>query len=203
MIGKMMRFSRVLTKKGYALLTAIVAINIFAILALTAHSMWETEIQLDLEDELLFRARQYKMAIELYLRKNINVYPKEFKDLYEKKFLRKLFKDPMTESGNWNFVMRGGTGETKGLLIVPEELLEQYLSKSRIIGVCSTSTEEGIQVYRGKKRYSEWAVYVGEKLDKDMPELIFVDGSEGEEERDKERDKEREEERERGRVQVD
>jgi len=194
-----MRFSRVLTKKGYALLTAIAAINIFAILALTAHSMWETEIQLDLEDELLFRARQYKIAIELYLRKNINVYPRKLEDLYEKKFLRKLFTDPMSESGKWNFVMRGGTGGTKGLLIVPEELLEQYLTKARIIGVCSTSPEEGIRVYRGKKRYSEWAVYVGEKLDKDMPELTYVDGSESEDEREKERERDREG----GRVDVD
>jgi hypothetical protein len=201
-IGKMMRFCKLLLKnrkKGYVLLTAIAAINIFAILALTAHSMWETEIQLDLEDELLFRARQYKTAIELYLKKNINVYPRDLKDLYEDKFIRKLFKDPMSESGKWNLVMRGGTGETKGLLIVPEELKEQYLSKARIIGVCSTSVEEGIRVYRGKKRYCEWAVYVGEKLDKDMPELTFVDGSE----REEERNKEREEDRERDRVEVD
>lgn len=172
-------------KKGYALLAAIIAVNIFAILALTARSMWETESQLDLEDELLFRARQYKTAIELYLKKNVNVYPKNLKILYEKKFLRKLFKDPMTESGEWNIVMRGGIGRKKGLLLVPEEMVEQYIDKARIVGVCSTSIEEGIRVYRGKKRYCEWAVYVGEKVDKEMPELKFVgegreEGREGE-----------------------
>ncbi len=182
-IGKMFFKNR---KKGYALLTAIVAVNIFAILALTARSMWETESQLDLEEELLFRARQYKTAIELYLKKNINVYPNDLKILYEKKFLRKLFKDPMTESGEWNIVMRGGIGGKKGLLLVPEEMVEQYITKARIVGVCSTSIEEGIREYRGKKRYSEWAVYVGEKLDKDMPDLKFV-GEGGEEEREEER----------------
>lgn len=208
MIGRSMRFCKGLKKgrkKGYALLTAIAAINIFAILTLTAHSMWETEIQLDLEDELLFRARQYKIAIELYLKKNINVYPRNLEDLYEKKFLRKLFKDPMSESGEgeWNLVMRGGTGAAKGLLIVPLELLDQYLNKARIIGVCSTSNEEGIRVYRGKKRYSEWAVYVGEKIEKDMPELNFVDGSERGDERDKDRERDRDRDRERDRDNVD
>jgi type II secretory pathway pseudopilin PulG len=178
-IGKMFFKKR---KKGYALLTAIVAVNIFAILALTARSMWETEAQLDLEEELLYRARQYKTAIELYLKKNVNVYPTNLEILYEKKCLRKLFKDPMTESGEWNIVMRGGTGGQKGLLLVPEAMVEQYITKARIVGVCSTSIEEGIREYRGKKRYCEWAVYVGEKLDKDMPELKFV-GDAREEER--------------------
>jgi type II secretory pathway pseudopilin PulG len=161
-------------KRGYVLLTAIIAINIFAILAMAARSMWETEIQLDLEAELLFRARQYKTAIEMYTKKNLNLSPQNLEILHEKKFLRKLFKDPMSEDGKWNIVMKGGRGQTKGLLIVPEDMLPQYVTQARIIGVCSTSPEEGIREYRGKKRYSEWAVYVGEQVDKEMPELKFV-----------------------------
>ena len=84
-------------KRGYVLLTAIIAINIFAILAMAARSMWETEIQLDLEAELLFRARQYKTAIEMYTKKNLNLSPQNLEILHEKKFLRKLFKDPMCD----------------------------------------------------------------------------------------------------------
>lgn len=136
--------------------------------------MWETEIKMDLEEELLFRARQYKTAIELYMKKNPNISPKNFKVLYEKKFLRKLYTDPFTETGEWNIVMRSGLAGKKGLLVVPEELLAQYITKARIIGVCATSPEEGFRIYRGKKRYSEWAIYVGEKVKKKMPELKFV-----------------------------
>ncbi|MCP4156814.1 MAG: hypothetical protein GY757_54380 [bacterium] len=161
-------------KNGYALLAAIIAVHIFAILLLMLRGMWETEIQRDLEAELLFRARQYKTAIELFVKKNNNLYPRELKTLYEKRFLRKLFEDPMSEEGKWNIVMQGTTGRKKELLIVPEEMLEQYLSKARIVGVASTSPEEGFKVYRGKKRYSEWAVYVGEKPEKEMPELKFA-----------------------------
>jgi hypothetical protein len=211
------------SRKGYALLAAIIAVNIFAILMLKAGNMWEREQQRDLEAELLFRAKQYVIAIELYRKKNPNMFPTSLELLYEKKFLRQLYKDPMTEEGKWNIVMRPGrpgagarsgrgargiggggdrstgdrgTGVSSGnkgnkgdrggkdgrggsegagaLWIVPEDMLEEYLSQAMIVGVCSTSTEEGYLVYRKKKKYCEWAVYLGQQLEKDMPDLKFV-----------------------------
>lgn len=198
MSGKNKRCGLRFSKKGYALLTAIIALNIFAILMLKARDMWEREMQRDLEAELLFRARQYVTAIELYMKKNPNMFPTSLELLYEKKFLRKLYKDPMTEEGKWNVVMRsgkpgagirgdsgdsgsrsgrsggGGRGGTGALWIVPEDMLPDYLRRAMIIGVCSSSVEEGYLVYRKKKKYCEWAVYLGEQIDKDMPELKFV-----------------------------
>lgn len=201
MSGKNKRCGLRFSKKGYALLTAIIALNIFAILMLKARDMWEREMQRDLEAELLFRARQYVTAIELYMKKNPNMFPTSLELLYEKKFLRKLYKDPMTEEGTWNVVMRagkpgagirgdsgdsggrdgrdgrsggGGRGGTGALWIVPEDMLPDYLRRAMIIGVCSSSVEEGYLVYRKKKKYCEWAVYLGEQIDKDMPELKFV-----------------------------
>lgn len=164
---------------GYTLLMAIIAVNIFAVLLLIARSMWESEIQRDLEDELLFRARQYVLAIELYKKKHLNLYPKTLEVLYEEKFLRKEYKDPMTQEGKWNIVMKEATGGKSGFLIVPEEQLGQYENKAYIVGVCSASAEEGFRTYRKKKRYNEWAVYVGDDPEKDMPELKYV-GEEGE-----------------------
>lgn len=169
-------------RKGYALLIAIAAINIFAIMALMARSMWETEIQRDFEEELLFRARQYKTAIELYVKKNNNLFPLSFQDLYDKKFLRQLYKDPISESGKWDIVMAGVLGGKSDLLIVPKEMLEQYLNTARIMGVCSTSEQESFKIYRGKQKYCEWAVYVGEQLDKEMPKLKFVGKTDSEKE---------------------
>lgn len=164
------------TKAGYALLTAIVAVNIFAILVVKARVMWERELQRDLEQELIFRARQYVTAINLYMKKNANVMPKNLDELLEKKFLRRRFPDPMTLEGNWNLVMRQGQGRggKNVLLIVPEEMLDQYRGKAMLIGVCSTSPDEGYIEYRKKKKYNEWAIYVGEQPDKEMPELKYV-----------------------------
>jgi hypothetical protein len=169
--------------KGYALLTAVLAVAIFGVLILKARDMWETQIQRDTEQELLFRARQYVIAIEMFRKKNPNMFPQSLDELFEKKCLRKRFLDPMTEEGKWNVVMRSGIpGKDKNaLLIVPEDMLEEYSRKASIIGVCSSSCEEGFMVYRKKKKYCEWAVYLGEKLDKEMPELKFVVNGESDE----------------------
>ncbi len=171
MIGRK-RFKN--TRTGYAFLGAIIAVNIFAILILSARTLWETEITRDLEAEYLFRARQYKTAIELFVKKNNNLYPSSFEDLYKKKFLRKQYKDPFGESGEWNVVMMGSGAGKRSLMVVPPELVAQYLNRARIVGVCSTSAEEGYLEYRGKKRYSEWAVYVGEQVEKEMPEIKYI-----------------------------
>lgn len=188
-----------LSKAGYALLTAIVAVNIFAILIVKARVMWERELIRDLEQELIFRARQYVTAIDLYMKKNANVMPKSLDELLEKKFLRRRFPDPMTLDGTWNLVMRQGQGRggKNVLLIVPEEMLDEYRGKAMLIGVCSTSPDEGYIEYRKKKKYNEWAIYIGEQPDKEMPELKYVgvdggdsdskDDSRDDESRDKDR----------------
>ena len=170
-------------KAGYSLIIAIIAVNVFAILLLTARTMWETELMRDLEEELIFRGRQYVTAIELFKAKHQNLFPKDLEVLYTEKFLRKLYTDPMTESGEWNIVMQGTTAGKKAMLVVPPDLMEKYASKGQIIGVCSSSIEEAFRQYRNKKRYCEWAFYVGEDPEKEMPDLTFV-GQEDEERRD-------------------
>jgi hypothetical protein len=171
--------------KGYAILTAVLAVAIFAVMVMKARTMWETEIQRELEQELIFRGRQYVTAIEIFRKKNPNMFPQTLDELFEKKCLRKRFLDPMTKEGKWNVVMRSATpGENQNaLLVVPEDMLAQYAQQASIIGVCSSSCEEGFMVYRKKKKYCEWAIYLGEQPDKDMPELKFVAGGPGEEDK--------------------
>jgi len=161
--------------QGYALLFAILAVTIFSIFLLAARELWETEITRDLENELIFRARQYVQAIQQFMKKNNNLFPQNLDILYEKKFLRKRYKDPLSEEGRWNVVMQPSTPGKKMLLIVPEELVGNHLNKARIIGVSSTSTAESFREYRKKKNYHEWAFYLGEKVESDMPELKFID----------------------------
>jgi len=174
-------------KSGYSLIIAIVAVNVFAVLLMMAHTMWETELARDLEEELIFRARQYVTAIELYKQKHNNLFPQDLDILFTEKFLRKEYADPMTEEGKWNLVMQGTTGGKKSLLIVPADKLDKYLTKAQIIGVATSSCEEGFREYRKKKRYCEWAFYVGEDPKKDMPDITFVD-KEGEGGRDGDRE---------------
>ena len=163
-----------LKNNGYALLIAIVAINVLTILLLAARTLWETEIRRELEEELIFRARQYVQAIEMYKKKNSNLDPKDFKILVEKKFLRKLYQDPLSKTGKWDVVLQPKFSGNKTLMVVPEEMVAQYLYQARIVGVISTCPEESFKVYRKKTKYNEWAFYVGEDEEKDMPQLKFV-----------------------------
>jgi hypothetical protein len=166
-------------KAGYSLLIAVIAVNVFAVFLMMARSMWETELARDLEEELIFRARQYVTAIEFYKQKHNNLFPQDLDILYTENFLRKQYPDPMTEEGEWQIVMQGTTAGKKSLLIVPPDQLGKYLTKAQIIGVATYSCEEGFREYRKKKRYCEWAFYVGEDPLKDMPDVTII-GEEGE-----------------------
>jgi hypothetical protein len=159
--------------RGYALLIAIIAVVIFSASLLVARALWETEIQRDLEQELIYRARHIVTGMEKYRKKN-NKYAESLEELAEKKLIRKIYKDPMSESGKWNYVMESKRFGKKNLLIVPEELLPKYLKNNRVIGVCSSAIGESFLEYRKKRYYFEWAFYIGDNEKKEMPHLKFV-----------------------------
>ena len=160
--------------KGYALITAVIAINIFAIFSLMAASMWQREIGRDNEQELIFRGGEYVRAIEQFRVKNPNTTPPNLEILEKGKFIRKLYRDPVSRSGEWNYVMKSRNAADKSLLIVPSGFLEKYIKSHDLIGVSSGSVDESYMIYRGKNRYDEWAFYIGAKTDQEMPALKFV-----------------------------
>ena len=63
-------------------------------------------------------------------------------------------------------------GEAK-YLIVPPHLAKAYFGRANLVGVCSTSAETAFREYRGRKKYNEWAFYLGEKESEKMPELRY------------------------------
>jgi type II secretory pathway pseudopilin PulG len=160
--------------RGYLLLSVMIGVLILTVFLLMAVPLWETEIRREREEELVFRARQYVQAIEMYTRKHNNLSPQNFEILVLEKFLRKLYKDPMTAQGRWDAVLQ--SVGAKKLLIVPAEQTGRFLSRGILVGVCSTSPDSGFREYRGKKKYNEWAFYVGEKEDEEMPELEYAAG---------------------------
>lgn len=162
------------------IIPAIIIVLIFVILMLKSNTVWDMEIKRELEKELVFRGKQYVYAIEKYNKKFTNIPLKDLKTLFKKRFIRKLFNDPISLTGKWNLVMKSSrTGRNnKKLLIVPEELLSNYSNNAKIIGVCSTADDIGYLEYRSKKNYNEWAFYVGAKENKEMPELKFITDSE-------------------------
>ena len=116
-------------KEGYILIILMVAVFILAIGFLLAAPIWRTQIQREKEEELIFRGKQYVEAVRLYQIKYPGSFPKTFEELLEERCLRKMYKDPMTENGEWNIILPYGgasrrrEGATQKILVAPQSVL--------------------------------------------------------------------------------
>jgi type II secretory pathway pseudopilin PulG len=65
--------------------------------------VWKQSVQREKEAELIFRAGQYARAVALYQRKYANAFPPSVDVLMREKFLRKKYKDPIT-NGDFRYL---------------------------------------------------------------------------------------------------
>jgi len=164
-------------KEGYILIILMVAVFIMAIGFLIATPIWKTQLQREKEEELIFRGKQYVEAVRLFQIKYPGGFPKSFEELLEEKCLRKMFKDPMTEHGEWNIILPYGgasgrqEGATQKILVAPQSALSS-VDNPRIIGVVSSSTEKSIRIYFDQETYDKWLFYYGFDPEK-MPEIVY------------------------------
>ena len=102
---------------GYAMAVLLVAMSIMAIMLMVAMPVWKQMAQREKEEELVFRGLQYVHAIALFQRKTANAYPPNIDLLVRERYLRKKYKDPVT---NDDFVplqvgaAPGGAGAAAG-----------------------------------------------------------------------------------------
>jgi type II secretory pathway pseudopilin PulG len=163
--------------KGYTLLILALVIVVMSIGLMVAVPVWRTQIQREKEEELIFRGKQYVEAIRLFQAKYPGRFPKNLKELYEERCLRKLFPDPMTAHGQWDIILQeeGVAQEEEGslqkVLIVPERFLSS-LQNPLIIGVVSSSIENSIRIYYDNESYDKWLFYYGQDPSQ-MPEIIY------------------------------
>jgi type II secretory pathway pseudopilin PulG len=96
---------------GYTILLLMFAVFVMSIGLMIAVPVWQTQIQREKEEELIFRGKQYVEAIRLFQTRRPGAFPKDLEELMEDKCLRKLFEDPMSPEGKWNLIlMSQGTG---------------------------------------------------------------------------------------------
>lgn len=157
-------------KKGYLVIMLMLAVFALSIGLLVVVPVWQTEVQREKEEELIFRGRQYVEAVRLYGLKNPGHFPSSLKELLDKKCLRKPYKDPMTENGEWIIIVNPGTagsqaGATGGaeqqVLLVPEKALPSVQS-ALVLGVASPSTKKSIRIYNDQETYDKWLFYYGQ-----------------------------------------
>ncbi|MBI3494266.1 MAG: type II secretion system protein [Acidobacteria bacterium] len=168
---------------GYAMAALLVAMSIMAVMLTVAMPVWKHAAQREKEEELVFRGLQYAHAIGLYQRKYANAYPPSIDVLVEQRFLRKKYKDPITNDdfqpipaganvpGATTGAQRGTAG-ARGSTVTSPAAGAQTSGAGRggvvpgtpgatvaagISGVTSKSKDQSIRLYNGRSHYNEWA----------------------------------------------
>lgn len=174
-------------ERGYAMAALLVAMSVMAVLLSVALPSWRTYAQREKEAELVFRGEQYARAITLFQRRYANASPPNIDVLVNEKFLRKKYKDPIT---NDDFQLIGAgaavpgqqsaapdTRTEAGIRASLESLQKQaeaarqaanQLGAGRagapggvgIVGVTSKSPMKSFRLYRGRDTYNQW-VFMG------------------------------------------
>jgi type II secretory pathway pseudopilin PulG len=168
------------SEAGYNLVVLMVALTLFNIALVIALPKWSHAIRREREEELISRGWQYAEAVRVF-QNRFQRLPVRIQELaeVEPRSIRKLWKDPMTEEGDWVLIPVGGQappltpkegqeGEDENGRDSDEESGEELDPGTSIgekkgtvqvgpfIGVHSRSGKESILVFFGQNRYDEW-----------------------------------------------
>lgn len=153
-------------------LMAMLAIMTLALML--AMPSWRYLVRDDKEQELIFRGQQISAAIARFQRKNGNALPASIDQLVEGKYLRKAYKDPMTEDGTWRVLRPGeaaipvlgpATGPatdrpaqtpTPSPSPTPAFGSGSGAPTGPVAGVASRSEERGLRLVNGAETYNRW-----------------------------------------------
>lgn len=161
--------------RGYAMVALLIGMSVMAVLMSALLPVWTTMNKRERETELIFRGNQYARAIGLFQRKFANTPPPTIDVLVEQRFLRKKYKDPITNDDFQplyaNQAMPGAPGgqqqagqQQRGASAAPggQPIQSGFgstlaTSAGGIIGVTSKSKDTSLRVFNGRTRYNEWA----------------------------------------------
>ncbi|MEW5902135.1 MAG: hypothetical protein AB1715_11790 [Acidobacteriota bacterium] len=183
---------------GYMLIMLIFVLTLMSLALMVAAPVWETQVQREKEEELIFRGKQFVEAVRLYQLKKPGRFPDSLEVLLEEKCLRRPFRDPMTAEGEWNIILRqDGVGGALGIqqrvrpdgrmsqpasrgqqsfqvqkvLVAPLKALSS-IRNAQILGVVSSSTKRSIRIYNDQESYEKWLFFYGQDPQK-LPEIIY------------------------------
>jgi hypothetical protein len=111
-------------EKGYTLAVVVVFTTVLLIGLSEAMINWQKAMQREREAELIFRGKQFIRAIDLWQRKFPRTWPTTIDALLNTnnvRFLRKKWKDPITNSDEWRLIKMNPDGSISGLTIIPSE----------------------------------------------------------------------------------
>jgi type II secretory pathway pseudopilin PulG len=95
---------------GYAMAALLVGLSIMSVLLTMALPVWSHMARREREEELIWRGQQYARAIALFQRRYANTFPPSLDVLVEQRFLRKKYKDPITND-DFQLIPAGGAAQ--------------------------------------------------------------------------------------------
>ncbi len=170
-------------QSGYAMVVLLISMSIMAIMMTAALPTWKQLSRREKETELVFRGEQYARAIQLFqMKAGPGTLPPTIDLLYEQRFLRKKFKDPITNDDFAPIVQLAGAtasasatpgvapaGRQGGAAPATPAAAGQRgtpgaqagtapgaAASGGIMGVTSKSKEQSIRLYKGRNHYNEW-----------------------------------------------
>ncbi len=161
----------------------LVGMSVAAVLMTAVMPVWKQMSKRERETELVFRGQQYVRAIGLFQqRSGPGVLPPNLDVLVTGRFLRKKFKDPVTNedfallsptqaAGQAGAVQPGAPGGAgrgvqpstpgQGRVIGAPSSAPVGGATGGIIGVASKSKEASLRIFNGRTHYNEWQfIYV-------------------------------------------
>ena len=137
------------TERGFAMAGLLVAIALLSLALSVVMPSWKTLVQREKEEELIWRGQQYDRAIQLYRKKNAAPGAPSVDKLVEGRFLRKKYKDPITNA-DFEVVGVSPTPTAPGVQ-QPQRGFGQLVG-----GVRSKSKAKSLRVLNGRTVYSDW-----------------------------------------------
>jgi type II secretory pathway pseudopilin PulG len=139
---------------GFTYLAVLAMVTAMGIALAGTGQYWSTEMQREREAELLFRGDRIRRAIEAYHR--FGGWPRELAELTAdrrtptvRRFLRKVYRDPMTEDGNWTPIL-GPDGGIRGVR-----------SASEAVPLKTANFPVGYEAFETAKTYADWRFVAG------------------------------------------
>jgi type II secretory pathway pseudopilin PulG len=156
----------------------LVSVSIMAILMTALLPVWKQQARREKEAELAFRGEQWARAIYLFNTKNGGQFPPSLDVLVQGRYIRKKFKDPMTEDGEWQPIFLGqqpqqpgqqqGRGTAPGTaggrggvggVVPPGQNPGGFGAGQGSAGIASVQSknkEASIRIYNGAGYYNQW-----------------------------------------------
>jgi len=110
------------SEAGYTLAVVMVFTSVLLVTLSGAVINWQKAMQREREEELIYRGKQFMRAVELWQRKFPGTYPTTIDALLStnnSRFLRKKWKDPITNSDEWRLLKMNPDGSISGLTVIP------------------------------------------------------------------------------------